>query len=148
MCAPGSYAFDVTAKESRTFSGGSTIEGNDPTITCYDQVCTAGPCNQTDPETGTNLQTTVPGGATLGINFQGAPNDACGTEDTGLARVQLDPLNYLVRLQRRVLRSGSQWRHGRLQELGWWSHVRRALQLQRIQLCSVYRKRERWSRGA
>ncbi len=45
--------------------------------------------------TGTNLQTTVPEDATLGINFHGVPNDACGTEETGLARVQLDPLNYV-----------------------------------------------------
>ena len=59
-CAPGSYALDVTAKESRTFSGGAIIEGNDPTITCYDQVCTARACNQTDPTTETNLQTPVP----------------------------------------------------------------------------------------
>jgi hypothetical protein len=93
QCEPGSYLLDVAAKESRSFTGGADITGNDLNITCYDFVCPGGTtCDVTDGTT--SLTTDVPAGATLGINFKGAPTNFCGTEETGLARVQLDPLNY------------------------------------------------------
>lgn len=94
QCEPGSYLLDVAAKESRSFAGGANIIGNDLNITCYDFVCLGGTtCDVTDGTT--SLTTDVPAGATLGINFKGAPANLCGTVgETGISRVQLDPLNY------------------------------------------------------
>jgi hypothetical protein len=95
-CAePGTYTLDITATNSRTFSGGAIIEGNDPVVTCYDEVCTVGACDRTDPTTGLRVTTTVPGGRTFGINWLGAPPDACGVDgDSGITSVQIDPLGY------------------------------------------------------
>jgi hypothetical protein len=77
-CTAGSYTFDVTAKESRSFSGSAVLDGNDPSITVTGTcgggfvTCEAGE-SCSDPAQTTTISSTIP----LLVRFE-SPQDTCG----------------------------------------------------------------------